>query len=146
MDTVEEIQAAYIADLRALLPDLFAWWKQLAGVEDMNDPPPPDVAARWPTGISGHPRLLDVFQTYFFELDELNERALEGARLADRTQARDVPESEASAEATAPIPTGTYRPVDVLINDIGPMAPDLAKLVQGIIMIPVGLDPDEEFF
>lgn len=146
METVDELQDAYIADLRALLPELVAWWKALAGVAGMDEPAPPEIAARWPTGISGHPRVLEVFQTYFFELDDLNELAAERARAAAEARARGMPEVDASAVEDEPEETGKHLPVDVLINDIGAKAPDLGKLVQGIIMVPVGLMPDGEFF
>jgi hypothetical protein len=146
VDGVDELQDAYIAELRALLPELFTWWKRIAGVDRMDDPVPEEVALRWPTGISGHPRVLEVFQRYFLELDDLNEAALEQARELHEARKREEPDEEAWGVDDLPIPTGVRKPVDVLINEIEAKAPDLAKLVFGIIMIPVGLDPEEDFF
>lgn len=143
MNSIDELQKKYIQDLRALMPELEEWWKTLTGVSKMTDDAPSDVMARWPTGISGHPRVLDVFQTYFFELDYLNVAALNAANQAQN----DAPfPSDPWGRDTLPESTGVQRPVDVLINDLETEAPDLAKLVMGIIMVPVGIDPEEEYF
>ncbi|TIU61764.1 MAG: hypothetical protein E5W30_07665, partial [Mesorhizobium sp.] len=73
MRTFEEVQQAYIDELRLLQPELIAWWKNLAGLDKLSDPVPPEIANRWPTGYSGHPRVLAVFRKYYLEIDDLNQ-------------------------------------------------------------------------
>jgi hypothetical protein len=146
MSAVDDLQDNYIRDLRAVLPELEAWWKNLSGVVKMEDPAPPEIMRRWPTTISGHPRVLDIFQTYFFELDYLNQVALQESQARQEAQKQTLIKESDWGETPEPESTDFKRPVDVLINHIGAKAPDLNKLVLGIIMVPVGLDPEEEYF
>ena len=72
MASYEEIQANYIAELRALQPSLIEWWKQLTGIERINDAVGQEFANRWPTAFSGHPRIIATFRKYFMQIDDLN--------------------------------------------------------------------------
>jgi hypothetical protein len=132
----EDIQAAYVAELRELQPGLMAWWMNVAGLAEIDDPVPAQVALRWPTGYSGHPRVLAVFRKYFFMVEDLNDRGLDQV---ERPLAP-VSAEELWLNPEEPEPVGFRRPVDLLIRDIERVAPDLHKLTAGIVFVPVGLN------
>ena len=140
MRSFEEIQQAYIDELRLLQPELMEWWKKLAGIERLGDPVPAEISNRWPTGYSGHPRVLAVFRNYYLEIDDLNHDALQAAE----QPAPEKPSEELWGTNDNGEPIDYRRPVDLLILDIKTKAPDLHKLVAGIVYIPVGLNQFEE--
>jgi hypothetical protein len=140
MRSFEEIQQAYIHELRLLQPELMEWWKTLAGIKKLGDPVPAEVSNRWPTGYSGHPRVLAVFRNYYLEIDDLNHDALQAAG----EPPPEKPPEELWGTNDNGEPVDYRRPVDLLILDIKTKAPDLDKLVAGIVYIPVGLNQFEE--
>lgn len=140
MDNYEEVQASYIARLRAIQPGLLLWWSGLTGSPDPNEAPPAEVANRWPTGIAGHPRVIAIFREHFLRIDELNEEYLDQ---------REDPEADAGSEDLWGVDdqgeeVAIRSPQDLLIFDIKDQAPDLAKLVAGLVFIPVGLNQHDE--
>lgn len=140
MPSYKDIQDSYIAELRALQPELMQWWKRIAGIEKINDPPDPEVANRWPTAFSGHPRVVATFRKYFMQIDDLNyenEMAYVDARPPD-----DPEVLWGNEEASPPYPF--MRPVDLLIYEIKDLAPDIHKMVAGIVFVPVGLNQHDE--
>jgi hypothetical protein len=140
MRSFEEIQQAYIDELRLLQPQLMEWWMKLAGIKKLGDPVPAEISNRWPTGYSGHPRVLAVFRNYYLEIDDLNHDALQ---TAEQPPAEKPPEELWGTNDNGE-PIDYRRPVDLLILDIKTKAPDLHKLVAGIVYIPVGLNQFEE--
>ncbi|RWB59700.1 hypothetical protein [Mesorhizobium sp.] len=140
MRTFEEIQQDYINELRLLQPELIVWWKKLARLNELADPVPAEVANRWPTGYSGHPRVLAVFRKYYLEIDDLNQDALEAAQ---EPPPQKHPEELWGTNDNGD-PIGYRQPLDLLILDIKAAAPDLHKLVAGIVYVPIGLNQFEE--
>lgn len=140
MDKYEEIQDRYIAALRKVQPGLIAWWKEVARLDKLSDPVRPEIANRWPTGYSGHPRILAIFREHFFEIDDLNREHVEA--LKDRPT--DRPRKELWFDDAEAQEVGFRRPVDLLILGIEAKAPDIHKLVAGIVYVPVGLDQYDE--
>lgn len=135
MSAIEDIQHNYIEELRRIKPDIDAWWFKVLTLEEEQT-----VWNRWPTGPSGHPRVLDVFRKYFLEIDILNRRAenvfvegekKDGDALWGEHDLGDAPAFE--------------RQLDWLILDIGAKAPDLETLVRGICFVPIGLDESSEY-
>lgn len=134
----KDIRARYIAALRALVPELRAWWDRMltsfgeAGAFD-----------RWPTGPSGHPRVLEIYRTFSFELEELNETVRE--QFDEEAETHREPDREAMWGRDDPgAAPRVERDVDWLIHDIEDAAPDLYALVLGIVFVPIGLDPNDE--
>lgn len=136
-----DVQAAYIAELRELQPGLLRWWTSLGGLASPDDPPPAEVLARWPFGIAGHPRVIEVFRRHFLALDALNQ-----SELAEHgePESRDPASEEGWGEDDSGERLGYQRPQDLLIFEIPAIAPDLAKLVAGIVYVPVGLNQYDE--
>jgi hypothetical protein len=95
-----------------------------------------DFHRRWPAGPVAHPRIIAVFRQYFFEVEELNERtaAAEDARPGEDVEiwGKDVDSAVRSQ----------VRPIDLLVNDLANVAPDLFEIMQGLVFVPIGMDPD----
>jgi hypothetical protein len=131
-----ELQERYIGEMRRILPDLFAWWD---GRSSGRFDEPNDFDRRWPAGLVAHPRVLDVFRRYFLLVERINienERPPEDPRSAL---------DEASWGQDPPADRRNYtRPIDLLVNDLEDEAEDVWEVVQGIVFIPVGVDPEGE--
>ncbi|MER8435309.1 hypothetical protein NKH36_05830 [Mesorhizobium sp. M1312] len=130
----DDIQQRYIAELRALLPEINAWWSGIVAVETFDA-----ISLIWPTGISGHPRFLHIFRTHYFEVENLNRK----------NEHEFVEEAEKSPEEKWGVDDLGDSPryvghIDLLIDDIPSKAPDLAEVVNGFVFVPIGLDQDEE--
>ncbi|TIM32612.1 MAG: hypothetical protein E5Y63_01895 [Mesorhizobium sp.] len=134
-ETIGEIQEAYVAELRRVAPYLNVWWRHL--FEGENDEE--NVWRRWPTGPSGHPRVIAIFRKYYFKIEELNENVrknFSGDSVQDletmwgRDDFGDAPQF--------------FRHADRLIGDIGTIAPDLAELVNGLCFLPIAVNQSEE--
>lgn len=133
-DSIETIQARYIAELQALLPQLESWWDGLLAVHG--------AAAwkRWPTGYSGHPRVLAVFRKYYFQIEAHNSAALEA--LVDDDQS--PPDEELWGEEDDEDDASVEDQADWLIFSVLDEAPELEDLVNGLCFVPIGMQPDEE--
>jgi hypothetical protein len=130
----DDIQQRYIAELRALLPEIKAWWNGIVAAETFDA-----ISLIWPTGISGHPRFLNVFRMSYFEVENLNRK----------NEHEFVEEAEKSLEEKWGVDDPGDSPryvghIDLLIDDIPSKAPDLTEVVNGFIFVPIGLDQDEE--
>lgn len=133
-DSIDDIQSRYIAELRTLLPALELWWNDLLD-RDANL-----AWGRWPTGYSGHPRVLAIFRKYYFEIESLNEdrasnweedeEVVEGEELWGEEDDSDDLEFENQAEW--------------LIINIPDEAPDLEEVVNGLCFLPIGMESDED--
>lgn len=133
-DSIETIQAHYIAELRALLPQLESWWDGLLALHG--------AAAwkRWPTGYAGHPRVLAVFRKYYFQIEAQNSAALEA--LVDDDQS--PPDEELWGEEDDEDDASVEDQADWLIFSVLDEAPELEDLVNGLCFVPIGMQPDEE--
>lgn len=135
MTSTHELQTQYIAELRAIAPSIDSWW------EDLNSGPRAELAKyRWPTGPGGHPRVLAVFRRYFLLIEELNEE-LRRRPLGSPPENREEMWGQQSQGEGQQI----EKPVDLLINDIPNLAPDVGHLALGIAFVPIGLNEKKEF-
>ena len=137
--THEDIQADYIAALKNDIPIVLDWWHsncpypptKPVSWDDMND-----FHRRWPFGPAAHPRIVARFREYYFQVEALNESIAQSP--AEQAEAprwgEDVPPPERKV----------VRPVDLLINDLYNLEPDLYDVMQGFLYIPIGMDPDGE--
>jgi len=140
-DSFEEIQEKYIEEMRSLAPAILRWWNERCPYP-ATDPVPKDAMTefhrRWPAGPAAHPRIIAVFRKYFFEVEDLNEKSAseENKRKGERVEVwgRDV-EPPALMRA---------RPIDLLVNDLANVAPDLFEIMQGLVFVPIGMDPNGE--
>lgn len=132
MATAHELQARYITELRAIAPPIDAWWQNLNS--------DPRAKYRWPTGPGGHPRVLAVFRKYFLLIEELNEE-LRCRPLGSPPENREETRGQQSPGESQQI----EKPVDLLINDIPNLAPDVGHLALGIAFVPIGLNEKKEF-
>lgn len=71
-ESIEEIQASYIDEVRAIAPQLEAWLEQRIAEEDEDT-----VLLRWATGLGGHPRFIEIYRRYYLKIEALNEAARE---------------------------------------------------------------------
>jgi hypothetical protein len=137
----EEVQIRYLAEMRGILPLVMAWWTERAvhTPDEIDDQPAGnDFERRWPAGPTGHPLVLNVFRRYFLQIDRLNLEVDVHENLS-----REPTEDDWGVEAYEEVPT--QLPVDVLVDDIQSVAPDVYRLVKGMVFIPIGLSPEEEF-
>jgi hypothetical protein len=137
----QQLQREYVEALRAVAPEVVAWWDAHCPVR-WTEPIPPDAMTdfhrRWLVGPAAHPRIIAVFRKYFLAADELNDRlADEESDDGDKDAAvwgKDVEEESVSF----------VLPIDLLVNDLAVIAPDLHEIMQGMVFIPVGSDPEGE--
>jgi hypothetical protein len=134
MADAAEIQQRYVAELRGILPDVMTWWN-----EALDHVSPETLWAHWPTGPSGHPRVLHVFRKYFLAIEAMNRNAEESFQ-----EDLDKPGTDMWGIRDLGVAPDLVRPVDALILEIPDVAPDLSEIVRGICFVPVGLDHNEE--
>ncbi|MBZ9683630.1 MULTISPECIES: hypothetical protein [unclassified Mesorhizobium] len=137
----KDIQAHYLAEMRTILPGVMTWWKAQA-VRDasklVGSAPQNEFESRWPAGPTAHPRVLHVFRKYFLEIDNLNlhneSREAPGSDDIEETDwgADDEPEVDFQLA------------IDLLVDDLPSVAPDVYELVKGLVFVPIGQSPDEE--
>jgi hypothetical protein len=133
-DSIETIQSRYIAEMKALLPHLEDWWSGVVAAYG-------DAAwKRWPTGYSGHPRVLAVFRKYYFQIEAVNNEAIERSA-GDDTQ---TPDEALWGEEDDANDFAVEDQADWLIFSILDEAPELEDLVNGLCFVPIGMQPGEE--
>jgi hypothetical protein len=135
MASARELQAQYIAELRAIAPSIDNWWEQLN-----NGPRAKFAQYRWPTGPAGHPRVLAVFRKYFLLIEEQNEEISRRPLAAWPENPEDMWGRTSMGDAQQ-----VENAADLLIYDIPSLAPDVQHLALGIVFVPVGMDEQEEF-
>jgi hypothetical protein len=131
----------YLAEMRAIRPSIIAWWDAHAvrPVEELEfSSAQNDFERRWPAGPTAHPRVIEIFRRYFLEIDHLN---LEIEAQDD--EGRTAVESDWGLGADEDDPF--QLPIDLLVDDLQSTAPDVYQLVKGMVFVPIGLSPDEEF-
>lgn len=138
----ETLREDYLRALRPVVADALRWWD--AHCPYPHTEPRPFAARtpfhqRWTAGPAAHPRVLAVFREYWFRADALNDRLEDEARAA---AAADQPEGEAAWGTDAPPPDlPRVLPMDLLVNDLETVAPDLHEVMQGLVYVPIGNDP-----
>jgi hypothetical protein len=140
-ETFEQLQSEYIAALRALAPEILAWWSANCPYS-WTEPVPyeamSDFHRRWAVGPAAHPRIIALFRQYFIAADELNDR------FAEERGGEEDDDVEVWGQDVHPEPIKAARPIDLLVNDLANIAPDLHEIMQGMLFVPVGMDPDGE--
>ncbi len=131
-----ETRDRYVAELRGLMPDILDWWAN--GASD-NPDAPNDFEKRWPAGPVAHPRILEVVRRYFLLVDALNTEN----RVDSAEPLPSDPESEWGVEPP-PKPRDFVRPIDIVVNDLERVAPDIYGVMAALVFVPVGEDPDGE--
>lgn len=140
-ETYEKLQQAYIAALRPVVADALSWWDahcpyshtEPRSWEEMHP-----FHQRWIAGPAAHPRVIAVFRDYFFQVLQLNDQSI-----ASASSASSIPEDEQWGHDRIKnddwIPY--QRPIDVLVNDLLSIEPELHDVMQGLRFIPIGSDP-----
>jgi hypothetical protein len=139
----KDIQDAYIAELRAILPPVLDWWSkhavrppaQMGQGGNRND-----FERRWPFGPVAHPRVLDVLRTYYLAVHALN-REFETLRPPEDEGPRESDWGADDEELDVPF----VLPIDLLVNDLEAIAPDLHEIMSNLVFVPVGLAPNGEY-
>jgi hypothetical protein len=137
MPDFPEVQAAYVEELRSVMPDVLAWWQGLFGGADPGSEEARPVHKRWPTGPAGHPRLLAIFRKYYLEIEEIND--------ANRVEfeAKGEPEidkEELWANTVEDEVLRLQKPQDLLIHDLQHIDAALFDVMQGVVFVPIGLN------
>lgn len=136
-----EIVDRYLAEMRAIRPSILAWWnvRAVRSVEELETSQAQnDFERRWPAGPTAHPRVLEVFRRHFLEIDSLN-LEIESQDKDQRTIVEDDWFSYADEDEVFQLP------IDLLVDDLRSTAPDVYQLVKGMVFVPIGLSPDEEY-
>jgi hypothetical protein len=140
-DSYEQLRHQYIETLRSVTPAIIRWWNDHCPYP-WTDPVPreamTDFHRRWPVGPAAHPRIIAVFRQYFFAVEELNQRS------AAEDDAHTDENMEVWGKDVKPAMRSQVRPIDLLVNDLATIAPDLFEIMQGLVFVPIGMDPDGE--
>lgn len=70
--TIDAIRADYIRELKKEMPKLKKWLKAAEKVNEGKGYPGKielDFEGRWPTGLAGHPRVIEIFRRYYLKLE-----------------------------------------------------------------------------
>lgn len=140
-DRYVDIQTRYLAEMRGVLEVVLAWWtaRSVTPVEGLPPAGLNDFDRRWPAGPVAHPHVLEVFRRHFLEADDLNLEN-EARRRGDGRPLRTL-----WGEPEDPGALAFVRPIDLLVNDLEHKAPDVYAVMQGLVFVPIGLNPEEEF-
>lgn len=141
MREFHEVQAAYIEEVRSVMPEILAWWQGLFGGADPASEEARPVHKRWPTGPAGHPRLLAIFRKYYLEIDEIND----ANTIAFEARGEpDIDKEELWANTVEDEIVHLEKPHDLLINDLQDIDAELYELMRGIAFVPIGLNQHKD--
>jgi hypothetical protein len=133
------ITARWVAELRDALPLIEAWWEELAAELAGRDPRLRNI--HWPAGPVSHPRFIAIYRKYFFEILQLNQRAMEAEngndRVGEEVWGTEAEEADLSDEGLDPIP-----PDELLLERLPRHAPDLGEYFRFFAFRPIGEDDD----
>lgn len=132
-ESFDEIQADYVAELKALLPYLLAWRNSLDLLRN-----PAENRNIWWTGVSGHPRVLAIFRKYYFAIEQMNVN-LEAAYEARERKLDETMWGKEDPEAGP----GTRHHIDLLINSKVLDVSGLRDVVSGLTLVPIALDQED---
>ena len=135
----KKLQAEYVDVLRSVVPTVTRWWSDNCPYPATDTVPSEamtDFHRRWPAGPVGHPRIIAVFRDYFFKIEALNEQT------SAEDDAAQQPAEPVWGRDDVPAGRSQVRPIDLLVNDLANVAPDLFEVMQGLVFVPIGTDPD----
>lgn len=140
VDSFEEVQSEYIAEMEELRPFVEDWWNALFKGADKSSEASRHVWKRWPTGPAGHPRVLAVFRKYFLIIDRLNDiNIIEYEKIEPEYDLKNIWKEKIEDRRIT-----LFKPVDILINELEHSHPDIFEIVRGIAFIPVGVNHHKE--
>lgn len=150
--TFKKLQDEYIDALRPAIGEALRWWEAhctYPHTEARSYAEMEPFHRRWMAGPASHPRVIAVFRDFYFRVQALNDAAdaAEEAEAAEadstdtRAKAREEEGRWGSDAPPAWVPKA--RPLDVLINDLATVAPDLHEAMQGFLYVPIGMDPQQ---
>lgn len=147
MDPYEKLFTEYIAELRTAKAAAENWWEQVVAAESertgTRDSGEHAVRLRWPLGPTSYPRVIAVFRKYYLAVDSVNqdleeeldnELKLEGSPLDDSLWGKRDEEEEDFDRLE--------YPRTVLFERLEEVDTVLARFMDSLVFIPVGLDPD----
>jgi hypothetical protein len=144
----KKLQDEYIDALRPAIGDALRWWEAHCSyphTEPRSYAEMEPFHRRWMSGPASHPRVIAVFRDFYFQVQALNDAA-DAAEAAD-AEATDkrtgAPEEERWGSDVPPAWVPRAHPLDVLINDLATIAPDLHEAMQGFLYVPIGMDPQQ---
>ncbi|RUZ73160.1 hypothetical protein EN943_28115 [Mesorhizobium sp. M7A.F.Ca.US.006.01.1.1] len=140
-DTLQAIQAAYISELKKEVPRIKKWWTK--SMKDNTEKRYPDKLIvdfdlRWPSGMGGHPRLIEIFRRYFLAAEARNLELEEAGR-----QYEQKPVTEEWGLDTEPPSRENVPPIDLLLNDLASEHQDLHRVMRTMQFIPIGMRDGE---
>ena|SRR6187402_800544 len=124
----KQLRTDYINGLRTIIPAIIHWWSDNCPYhwrDEVSNDDMTDFHRRWPVGPAAHPRIIDLFREYYFKVWELNNKLA----------------AEEKAMIVKPVTISFQRPLDLLINDLSTVAPDLFEIMEGFVFVPVGMTP-----
>lgn len=134
MDQVaEEIQFEYAQALKKVKLSVDDWWAKISMLRGERE-----VYGIWPTGPTGHPRVLAVYRTYFLRIEEINDQRLRS--MTNKDEPEYEPEYEPWGEEHSPEVSDLVSHADVLIYGVATKYPELKEIVSGFGLNPIGLD------
>lgn len=134
---LQTIQDEYIRDLKKELPKVKKWWKARLNQNEEKSYPGKmvvDFELRWPTGMSGHPRLIEIFRRHFLAAEAVNLEIDAAGR-----QYKDDLVEEPWGVDTEPPSREQVSPIDLLVNDLAGEHDELHRVMRRMRLIPVGM-------
>jgi hypothetical protein len=143
--TFKTLQDEYLAALRPAVDEALRWWGAhcpYSHTEPRSYDEMHPFHRRWMAGPASHPRVIAVFREYYFRVQALNDSAdAADARAAEQGGAAGEEERWGSDDPPASVPM--ERPIDVLVNDLSTLAPEMHEVMQGLQYVPIGMDPNQ---
>lgn len=136
-ETLQAIQDTYIRELKKEIPKIRKWWKEgLKANVDKNYPDRfvVDFDLRWPSGMGGHPRLIEIFRRHFLAAEARNLELEDAGRRYE-----EKPVAEEWGVDTAPPSRENVPPIDLLLNDLANEHDDLHRVMRTMQFIPMGM-------
>jgi hypothetical protein len=137
-ERLKAAQDSYVAELRSVVPAVSGWWAEQGRLDARKSVGATELGFdfRWPAGAAGHPRILAIFRKHFFEVERIN------YELEMSTGPGPMPKSEDLWGKDIEEPTSEMvLPIDLLVEDLSIVAPDLYEIMGGLVFIPIGVDP-----
>ncbi len=133
MDAYMDIYTRYEAEVKALVPELRAWWEGLTDRSWAEG----TLAERWPFSFCAHPRFVEVYRRYFMEVSirTLDLEDAEGD--ADLSVTEDMWGQPKEEKETPEI---VYQPHAILRDHFLVNNKDLIPNFGRFLYVPVGVD------
>lgn len=144
-DDFRALRDDYVAALRPRVAEALQWWDERCGYPHTEQRPfdaKSPFHRRWPAGPAAHPRVLALLREYWFKVIELNERFEQARGEADGSEIDTDADGGWGRDETPPT-IDRERPIDLLVNDLSTVAPELYEVMQGVVYVPIGVDPQD---